>query len=115
MFFALPKNFFKLWGPLIYFTEDRSSSSNYLINIINYIFFPSSPLQSGNHSYLLFHYSPSLITHKYNYTTVKFDPCEEQWTQEISDYSNDSDLNLNCLYSHNKFSKVSTILYMIQK
>ena len=57
-----------------------------------------------------------VVTHKYNYTTVKFDPCEEQWTQEISDYSNDSDLNLNCLYSHNKFSKVSTILlYMIQK
>ena len=80
-------------------------SNNFLQVIIS-----SSPLQSGNHSYLLFHYSPSLITHKYNYTTVKFDPCEEQWTQEISDYSNDSDLNLNCLYSHNKFSKVSTIL-----
>ena len=55
-------------------------------------------------SFLLFHYTPSLITHSYNLTTIKFDPCQQPWTAPI--YHANRSVTTNCLYEYNRFAKV---------
>ena len=75
---------------------------------VQYLETESETIKQGNKSYLLFHYAPSLVTHTYKLTTVKFDQCPQQWSQMTSSSSNYSvPSNLQCLYSSNKFSKVS--------
>ena len=74
---------------------------------VQYLETESETIKQGNKSYLLFHYAPSLVTHTYKLTTVKFDQCPQQWSQMTSSSSNYSvPSNLQCLYSSNKFSKV---------
>ena len=61
------------------------------------------------------HMNGTLVTYNYNLTTVKFDPCEQQWTQETLPLLSINDSvpierripsHLQCLYAHNKFAKV---------
>ena len=60
-------------------------------------------VRDENKSYLLFHYTPSLITHIYNLTSIKFDPCN-QWKQSL--YHQKDNFSHNCLYEYGKFAKV---------
>lgn len=73
---------------------------------IRYLENDSESIQNGEKSYLILHYTPSLITHLYNLTTVKFDPCDQQWT---STHHSNATLSPNCLYEYNRFAKVKAL------
>ena len=72
---------------------------------VEYLDKKSNAIKEGSKSYLLYHYKPSLVTHVYNLTDIKFDPCDLQWPNEINNIN--SSESTNCLYEYNRFAKVS--------
>ena len=72
--------------------------------VVEYLSNESKDVAQGTKSFLLFHYSPSLITNSYNLTTIKFDPCHQPWTAPI--YHANRSVLTNCLYEYNRFAKV---------
>ena len=73
---------------------------------VRYLETQSKAIRQGEKSYLLFHYTPSLITHIYNLTSIKFDPCEQPWTSTL--YHLNGSYSPSCLYDYSRFAKVST-------
>ena len=71
---------------------------------VRYLETQSKAIGQGEKSYLLFHYSPSLITHIYNLTSIKFDPCEQPWTSTL--YHSNGSISPSCLYDYSRFAKV---------
>lgn len=69
---------------------------------VEYLETKSAAIASGEKSYLLFHYTPSLVAHTYNLTSIKFDPCNQPFPFR----SNGSE-SPNCLYAYNRFAKVN--------
>ena len=70
---------------------------------VRYLETQSTAVASGAKSYLLFHYTPSLLSHIYNLTTIKFDPCEPVTQWDLYHGPRQP----NCLYDLNRFAKVS--------
>ena len=75
--------------------------------VVEYLSNESKDVAQGTKSFLLFHYSPSLITNSYNLTTIKFDPCHQPWTAPI--YHANRSVLTNCLYEYNRFAKVEIL------
>lgn len=70
-------------------------------------------------SYLVYHYTPSLLTSLFKMTNVKFEPCDENWGLSIAyggDFVEDLDVGaMDCLYTKNRFAKVTSMLLKSQK
>ena len=81
--------------------------------VVEYLSNESKDIAQGTKSFLLFHYSPSLITNSYNLTTIKFDPCHQPWTAPI--YHANRSVLTNCLYEYNRFAKVQIARILTQK
>lgn len=75
-----------------------------LAETVDYLETQSATITSGERSYLLFHYSPSKLTHAYNFTTVKFETCDQRWTAPV--FLTNTSMSPNCLYNFNRFAKV---------
>jgi hypothetical protein len=50
---------------------------NNLLSTIEYLEHRSESIRSGEKSYLVFHYTPSVLTTLYNMTSIKFEPCDQ--------------------------------------
>ena len=48
-----------------------------LLRTIDYLEHQSISVRSGERSYLVFHYAPSVLTALYNMTSIKFEPCDQ--------------------------------------
>lgn len=78
-----------------------------LLRTIQYLEHQSESIASGDKSYLLFHYTPSMISTLYNMTSIKFEPCDQsRWTHNNMFISNLSLAAQECLYNFNRFAKV---------
>lgn len=77
-----------------------------LLETIQYL--ETSPeIQNGSRSYLVFHYTPSLVTSRFNFTSIKFEPCDHGWESPIFT-PNLTLTSPNCLYNLNRLAKVSS-------
>lgn len=75
-----------------------------LLETIQYL--ETSPeIQNGSRSYLVFHYTPSLVTSRFNFTSIKFEPCDHGWESPIFT-PNLTLTSPNCLYNLNRLAKV---------
>lgn len=75
--------------------------------VVEYLSEESEDVAQGTKSFLLFHYSPSLITNSYELTNIKFDPCHQPWT--TMGYHGNRSVAADCLYEYNRFAKVTMI------
>jgi hypothetical protein len=71
---------------------------------VRYLETQSEAIAGGNKSYLLFHYTPSMLTHNYKLTNIKFDTCDQQWSSTL--YHTNGTVSADCLYNYNRFAKV---------
>ncbi|TRY61846.1 hypothetical protein TCAL_10559 [Tigriopus californicus] len=65
----------------------------------------SPEIRNGSRSYLVFHYTPSLVTSRFNFTSIKFEPCDHGWESQIFT-PNLTLTSPNCLYNLNRLAKV---------
>lgn len=83
-----------------------------LLRTVQYLETHSKEVAQGTSSYLLFHYSPSRLTSKFDLTPVKFELCDydsggHPHHQGLHHHINTS--SPNCLYNYNRFAKVRPI------